>query len=188
MQTIPSSVQAVPLGFLPSVGQVVEVPVQVSATSHSPLTGRQTVPGLPAGCWQAVLVPSHWSLVQTLPSSVQAVPLVFLASAGQLAEDPVQFSARSHSPAAARQPVVAGAKPSVGQVTDVPLQVSATSQTLTEARHTVPLVIGEQMPTLPVRLQAPQPPLQAVSQQTPPTQKPEAHWLADVHERPEEPS
>jgi hypothetical protein len=41
--------------------------------------------------------------------------------------------------------------------------------------HVVPLATGEQVPTLPARLQAPQPPLHAVSQQTPFTQKPVAH-------------
>jgi hypothetical protein len=138
VQTFPSSVQAVPLGFLPSVGQVVEEPVQVSATSHSPTAARQTVPALPAGCWQMTALPSHWSLVQRLPSSVQAVPLTFLASAGQLADEPVQVSARSHSPADARQTVAAEAKPSAGQVVLVPVQTSATSQKPADARQTVP--------------------------------------------------
>src|SRR5204863_489806 len=49
-------------------------PGQVSATSHSPAAARQTAPVWPAGCWQVVLEPSHWSRVQGLPSSVQAAP------------------------------------------------------------------------------------------------------------------
>src|SRR5438874_143776 len=86
---------------------MMNAPGQVSATSHSPAAGRHTVPplpgggrqlllvppqvaavqgspsavhaapALPAGCWQLLLVPSHWSRVQGLPSSVQAVPLAF---------------------------------------------------------------------------------------------------------------
>src|SRR5947199_295651 len=75
VQGLVSAAQAVPLAFLTSVGgQVVLVPVQISATSHSPAAARQTAPALPAGCWQVVLVPSHWSRVQGLPSSVQVAP------------------------------------------------------------------------------------------------------------------
>src|SRR5207247_1832049 len=43
----------------PLAGQVVLVPVQVSATSHGPATARHVAPAFPAGCWQALLVPSH---------------------------------------------------------------------------------------------------------------------------------
>src|SRR5437870_536111 len=77
-------------------------PGQVSATSHSPAAGRHTAPALPAGCWHVALVPSHWSRVQGLVSAVQVVPDAFLASAGQVLLVPVQFSATSHSPVAAR--------------------------------------------------------------------------------------
>src|SRR5439155_726036 len=84
VQGLLSAVQAVPFAFLASAGQLVLVPSQLSATSHSPPTARQTAPALPAGCWQTVLVPLHWSRVQGLPSSVQA-------------------ARRSHSPAAARE-------------------------------------------------------------------------------------
>jgi len=99
-----SAVQDVPLAFLTSAGQVELVPVQVSARSHSAAAARQTAPALPTGCWQSTLVPLHWSRVQALPSSVQAVPLAFRGpSAGHVALEPVQVSGRSHSPAAARQ-------------------------------------------------------------------------------------
>src|SRR5437773_684985 len=88
-----------------SAGQVGLAPVQVSATSHGPAAARQTAPALPAGCWQLVLVPLHWSRVHGLPSSVHAVPAAFTApvSAGHVLLVPVQVSGRSHSPAAARQ-------------------------------------------------------------------------------------
>src|SRR5437867_4387509 len=43
----------------PLAGQVVLVPVQVSATWHGPATARHVAPAFPAGCWQALLVPSH---------------------------------------------------------------------------------------------------------------------------------
>src|SRR5436309_1942278 len=93
VQGLPSSVQGVPPAWKRSVGQVVLVPVQFSATSHPLTAARQTVVVLVfSGCWQAMLVPSHWSRVQGLPSSVHAVPLVFRApvSAGHVALEPVQ--------------------------------------------------------------------------------------------------
>src|SRR5436309_1204278 len=106
-----SAVQDVPLALLTSAGQVELVPVQVSARSHSAAAARQTAPALPTGCWQSTLVPLHWSRVQALPSSVQAVPLAFRGpSAGHVALEPVQVSGRSHSPAAARQVFVLLAK------------------------------------------------------------------------------
>src|SRR2546422_1074859 len=71
VQGLVSAVQAVPDAFLTSAGQVELVPVQFSGASHSPADARQTAPVWPAGCWQVVLVPSHWSRVQGLPSSVQ---------------------------------------------------------------------------------------------------------------------
>jgi hypothetical protein len=85
-----------------------------------------------------LLLPSHWSLVQTFPSSVHAVPLGFLLSPGQLADEPVQVSAASHSPAEARQTVDDERNPSVGHAVLVPVQVSATSQKPADARQTVP--------------------------------------------------
>ena len=129
-------------------------------------------------------------MVQTLPSSVQAVPFAFFASAGQAAEVPVQFSATSHpSPAAARHTVDDGAKPSVGQLSDEPLQVSATSQTPARPRDRPSRsTSGLHVPTKPAELQAPQPLLQALLQQTPLTQKPLAHWLFVVQPRPPEQS
>src|SRR3989442_742251 len=102
VQTLPSSVHAVPFVLKASVGQVVLVPVQVSATSHSPAAARHTVPAFPAGCVQVLVLPSHWSRVQGFVSGVQAVPAGCLASVGQGGLAPVPGSATSHSPAAAR--------------------------------------------------------------------------------------
>src|SRR5204863_534529 len=94
-------------GWKASAGQVVLVPVQLSAASQRPAEARQMVPALPAGCVHAgaPAVPLHTSEVQTLPSSVQAVPAGWTASAGQLTLVPVQVSARSHSLTAARHTV-----------------------------------------------------------------------------------
>src|SRR5207244_3604807 len=84
VQTLPSSVHAVPDAFTVSFGQVELEPVQSSALSHSLAAARHVVPELPGACTQAGApdVPLHRSVVQTLPSSVQAVPDAFTVSAG----------------------------------------------------------------------------------------------------------
>src|SRR5882724_12694155 len=64
-------------------GQVVLVPVQVSAASQGPAAARHTVPAFPAGCVQVALAPLQMSRVQTLPSSVHAVPFALKALVGQ---------------------------------------------------------------------------------------------------------
>ena len=52
--------------------------------------------------------------------------------------------------------------------------------------HAVPLVLGEQVPDQPRQVAGAEHwSVQAVSQQTPLTQKPVAHWLFDVHPSPE---
>lgn len=106
-QTFPSSVHAVPFDFFASTGQLAELPGQVSATSHSPATGRHEV------------------------------PLARKLSAGHAAEDPVQFSTTSHAPALERQTVLAPRKESVGQVVELPVQFSAWSHAAATGRHTV---------------------------------------------------
>jgi hypothetical protein len=209
VQTLPSSVQVVPFAFFASVGQVADVPVQVSATSHSPAAARQGIPALPAGCWQLVLTPSHLSVVHGLPSSVQAVPLLpaacwhvalvplhrsvvhglpssvhaiplpFLASVGHVVDVPVHVSATSHSPVAARQ-VVPALPAGCWHVVADPLHVSVV-QGLPSSVHADPLGFGEHVPTRPVRLQAEHSFVHEVSQQTPLTQNPVAHCVFDVH-------
>jgi hypothetical protein len=66
----------------------------------------------------------------------------------------------------------------VGHEADEPLQTYAPHEGLPG----LPVATGVHVPTLPVRLQASQAPLQAVLQQTPSTQLPLAHWLAEVQE------
>src|SRR5438552_1551484 len=109
VQTLPSSVHAVPAALTASAGQVVLVPVQVSARSHSLTAARHTAPAFPTGCVQAgeSRVPLHTSVVQGLPSSVQADPAALTASAGQVVLAPVQVSSRSHSLTAVRHAVPA---------------------------------------------------------------------------------
>src|SRR5437660_987027 len=101
-------------------------------------------------------MPLHVSVVQTLPSSVHAVPFAFFASAGQLGLLPGQFSARSHSPADARQVKVTGWKASFGHVLLLPVQVSATSHPPdVAARQVVPALPGlwtqSGLPTVPLQ-------------------------------------
>src|SRR5437773_925453 len=171
VQALPSSVHAVPFVLKASVGQEVLVPVQLSATSHSPAAARHIVPAFPAGCWQVALVPLQVAVVQTLPSSVQAVPVALKASVGQAVLVPVQVSTTSHSPATARhtapafpagcwqvtlepshcsrvqglvsavQEVPADFLASVGQAVVTPSQVSARSHSPAAARQTVPAAL-----------------------------------------------
>jgi hypothetical protein len=58
---------------------------------------------------------------------------------------PVQVSATSHGPAAARHTVVAGKNWSAGHSVDVPVQVSATSQGPAAGRQTAPAFAGTSM-------------------------------------------
>src|SRR5438034_847385 len=172
VQGLVSGVQAVVADTLPSAGQVMLDPSQVSATSHTPATAGQTAPALPAGCWQVVLVPLHWSrvqglpssvqvapalpagcwqvgeptvplhtsVVQGLPSSVQTVPADFTASAGHVALEPVQVSARSHSFTALRQTFELGWKVQLFLQQEEPLPFIALprSQSSPESRTPLP--------------------------------------------------
>src|SRR5438093_336245 len=142
----------------PLAGQLVLVPVQVSAASQGPAAARHTVPAFPAGCVQVALVPWEMSRVQTLPSSVQVVPFAFRASVGQAVVTPSQVSARSHSPAAARQTAPASWMASAGQAVLVPVQVSAMSHPPAAARQTVPAFpaacVHAGAPTVPLHTSA----------------------------------
>src|SRR6185295_1498051 len=104
--------------------------------SHTPATGRHSVPAWPAGCVQAVLLPSQTSAVQIWPSSGHAVPADFTASAGQLLLTPLQFSATSQTPAAPRHWAVLLA--SAGHEALRPVQLSARSHTPADGRQLVP--------------------------------------------------
>ena len=176
--------QTVPAAARLSAGQSDDVPVQVSATSHPPAAGRQTVPaGANASAGQAADVPVQVSAASHVPVDArQTVVAGAKPSAGQALVVPSQVSGTSQARSLSRgRPSPAPPRASVGQVSDVPLHFSATSQAPFCARQTVALDAAEQVPTCPVRLQTPHPPLQAVSQQTPLTQNPVAHWLFDVH-------
>jgi hypothetical protein len=107
VQALLSLLQAAPEAWKPSAGQLAPVPVQLSATSHSPAEAR------------------HCLVLEAKPS------------AGQLLLLPVQLSATSHVPAEARHVVVLGCFASAGHVAVLPVQYSATSHTPPEPRHSV---------------------------------------------------
>src|SRR5947209_937797 len=156
VQTLPSSVHAVPDAFTVSFGQVELGPVQSSALSHALAAARHVVPELPGACTHAGApeVPLQRSVVQTLPSSVHAVPDTFTVSPGQVALLPGHVSWRSHSFAAARQTNVDDWKASLGHVLLLPVHVSATSQPPpAAARHVVPELPGACWQTLLAPLQ-----------------------------------
>src|SRR5947199_364563 len=95
---------AVPLLALAAARKPMMIaPGQVSATSHSFAADRHAAPALPGGCWHVLFVPSHWSSEHGLASAVHPVPAGCFASAGHVALVPVQVSATSHTPPAARQ-------------------------------------------------------------------------------------
>src|SRR5438552_521084 len=140
-----------------SAGHSLAIPSQVSATSHGPAAARHTAPVLPAGCWHAALAPSHWSIVQGLPSSVHAVAAGLGAAAGHRGPLPEQVSATSHSPAVARHTVLGEANPSVGQPLVVPSHASATSQAPAAGRQMLPaacLASAGQVALVPVQASA----------------------------------
>ena len=78
-------------------------------------------------------------------------------SAGQAVPLPVQLSATSHKPFAARHSVVAAANPSAGQAAPLPVQLSSTSHKPFAARHSVVAAANpsaRQATSLPVQLSA----------------------------------
>jgi hypothetical protein len=121
-------------------GQLFEVPLQTSFTSHGPSESRHTVPaGFFASVGHWPLVPVHFSATSHTPSaSRQVVPDALKVSAGHCALLPVHFSATSQAPLAARHTVVAGLKSLPGQRKEAASQASATSQGPADARHWTP--------------------------------------------------
>src|SRR6266480_5111814 len=86
-------------------------------------------------------------------SDLQGVPFGWKPSGGQAASAPVQVSAASHGPAAARQTTPAAAKPSAGQALLTPSQLSATSQGPVAGRHSAVLFASAgQAALVPVQL------------------------------------
>jgi len=198
VQMLPSPVHAVPFGSAASVGQLGDTPSHASVASHSLAALRHGVPLLLGTCAQEPLLQT--SSEHGLPSVVQVEPSVLKPSAGQLV--PLHVSATSHSPAAGRHTVLAGAAPcvhalpvqtsvvhtlpsdeqacplfvtSAGHVR-APLQVSSTSHSDTAARQTVEAGFAEHVPGLVERAHESQaPPLHAVLQHRPSAQKPDVH-------------
>jgi hypothetical protein len=130
---------SVPEGTKTLVGHEAAMPVQVSATSHTPAAIRQTVPiAAKPSVGQLAAMPVHVSATSHVPAAMrQTVPIAAKPSVGQLAAMPVQVSATSHAPAAMRQTVPMGLSSSLGHVADIPVQRSSTSQSSVAMRQTV---------------------------------------------------
>jgi hypothetical protein len=145
-------------GWNLSAGHAVLVPVQVSSSSQAPAEARQTTPAGPAPApTHAPEGQTRWPTSQGLPvlhrapgthaplhiprpsqePMLQGVPSPSKAFGGHAAVPEVQRSATSHSPAAARHVVLAGARASAGQV-GPPSQRSSTSHAPALGRHTSP--------------------------------------------------
>src|SRR5262249_46450845 len=139
---LPSSVQDTPESCSASAGQLAVVPEHVSATSHSPALGRQTVPGgakLSAG--HEGPVPEQVSARSQLPAADRhTVVDGRKASAGHAADVPVQCSAASQTPAERRHTSVVGRNVSAGQSVEVPLQCSSMSHGPADGRQVTPPV------------------------------------------------
>jgi hypothetical protein len=103
-------VHGVALDLNTSVGQAPEVPLQLSATSQELAAALQTVPLERNTSTQVVLAPVHRSAAsssQPPPWEVpmQCAPFAAMTSAGHAPDVPVQVSARSQPPTAARHTV-----------------------------------------------------------------------------------
>src|SRR5262249_29194446 len=102
------SVHDVPFGWEPSVGQLLLVPSQNSATSHGPLAARHRVPAFaaPSG-GQLALEPEQVSATSQTPEAGRQIPPVVKPSGGHVVLTPSQNSAASQMSAAVRQRVPA---------------------------------------------------------------------------------
>src|SRR4029079_4409497 len=176
--------QVNPFGRLTST-QAFEVPSQVSSPSHTSALARQVNPFGRLTSRHAFDDPSQVSATSQRSALARQVNPLGRLTSGHAFDDPSQVSATSHRSALARQLNPAGRLAS-GQATDDPSQVSATSHSPALARQFLPAAIGVQTPLMvpPAAVehawQSEVPPLHALEQQTPSTQKPEAQSLALV--------
>src|SRR2546430_4149885 len=125
---------------------MITAPGQVSARSHSFAAARHTVPALPAACWQPVLVPSHVSVVQGLPSSAHAAPAL-PAGCWQALLVPSHWS-RVQGLLSAAEGAVGGLFAASGPAAGDPAPGSALSPTTTPAGPTgsAPLAAAARQP------------------------------------------
>jgi hypothetical protein len=119
-------VHDVPLATKASAGQARLDPSHVSATSHGPELGLQTVPAVAgAGIGHPAVAPSHAADKAHPDAGLHTVPCTLIASAGQTVVVPVQASGASQGPEGSRQVVPAVAYASAGQTVLDPVQYSA---------------------------------------------------------------
>ena len=133
-----------------SLGQVKELPSQVSAWSQVPAAARQVKPlGCLLSAGHAAALPVHFSAMSQEPAEARhTVDEDLNVLAGHVFDEPSQVSARSHPPATARQVLPLDSTASPGQAVVTPLQVSARSQPPLAARQVAPFLTGPQVPSL----------------------------------------
>jgi hypothetical protein len=155
---------------LTSGGHVAEVPEHFSAGSQMPFEPLHVTPALPGGWVHVALEPLQMSAVQMMPSSVHPVFGALKPLAGQVV--PLQISAKSHSPCAARHCVLAG---TAKVKSHAPLTQRSCVQGLVSAHpvHAAPLAPHWPADWLPIATQV-LPDTQPV-QQTLPTHAPLGH-------------
>lgn len=121
-----------------SVGHVVELPLQVSATSQPPAAGRQTVVD-PASesAGQLVELPEHVSATSQGPAATRHVVPALPAGCWQAADEP-SHSSSLQGLVSAVHTVPLGFFVSAGQLVAVPLHVSGRSHSPVVSRQIVP--------------------------------------------------
>jgi hypothetical protein len=146
----------VPAVTFASVGHAAELPVQLSATSHTPAAARHTVAlDRKASVGHAVLLPVHVSATSHGPAAARQVVPALPARCEQM-WSLLQVSVVHGFPSSV-QAYPVGRFASAGHATFVPSHVSATSQSFAAARHTVPALTfasAGHAAELPVQLSA----------------------------------
>ena len=155
----PSSVHAAPAAFTVSGGQAPELPVQLSARSHSFVAARHEVPAVTKpSAGQLVEVPSQLSATSQTPAEARQTVPAFPAGCvhAGVVRLPLQTSAVQTMPSSEHAaPAVLTA--SVGQVPELPVQDSATSHSFTAERQDVPAgasVSAGQLVEVPLQVSA----------------------------------
>ena len=120
-----SAVHPVPLAFTASAGHVAPLPVQVSATSHSPAAVRQDVAAdAKASAGQVVVAPVHASATSQAPADALQVVPPLPAGCWHATLSPSQASAEQGFPSSV-QAVAFALTESAGQEVAAPVHASA---------------------------------------------------------------
>jgi hypothetical protein len=157
VHTLPSSAQTVLIACNPSLGQLSELPSQLSAASHAPLAARHSVPAITlASAGQLVDTPLQLSAVSQTPATPrQTVPALPAGCVHAL--DAPSHTSRVHTLPSSVQTLALARRTSLGQAMELPSQLSAASHSPFAGRHTLPAVTlasDGQLVDAPVQLSA----------------------------------